>query len=73
MENELKEPALKYNYISPEDYLKVEREAVEKHEYSNGTILAMSSASLKHNEIVSNIIGNIRSHLKGKTCRIYPQ
>ena len=72
MENELKEPALKYNYISPEDYLKMERAATEKHEYCDGGIFAMAGASLQHNRIVSNIISSLGSYLKGKKCEIFP-
>jgi hypothetical protein len=45
MENLVNEPALKYNYISPEEYLAMERAATEKHEYYRGEIFAMSGAS----------------------------
>ena len=32
MENEVKEPAFKYNYTTPAEYLVAERTAEEKHE-----------------------------------------
>ena len=69
MENEVKEPAPKYNYISAEEYLAEEREAFEKHEYYQGEIFAMSGASLKHNKIFSNVFGELAGKLKGKGCQ----
>ena len=72
MENIVNEPALKYDYLSPEEYLEAERKAVEKHELINGKIITMQGASLKHNQIVSNLIRDIGGFLKGKGCRVYP-
>jgi len=72
MENEVKEPAFKYNYITPAEYLAAERAAEEKHEYYDGQVLAMSGASLKHNRIQSNLLINIGYYLKGKNCQILP-
>ena len=69
MENEVKEPAPKYNYISAEEYLAEEREAFEKHEYYQGEVFAMSGASLKHNIIFSNVLTELGSKLKGKGCQ----
>ncbi|MEI9810471.1 MAG: Uma2 family endonuclease [Bacteroidota bacterium] len=71
MENEVKEPAPKYNYISPEEYLEMERAADEKHEYYKGEVFAMSGASVRHNDVVYNINGIIIPFLKGKNCKIY--
>lgn len=63
-------PALQY--ISPDDYLEQERTAVNKHEYFKGEILAMAGASLIHNRIVANIMGNIVPYLRDKPCEIFP-
>ena len=41
MKNMANEPALKYNNISAEEYLKQERAATEKHEYYQCEIFAM--------------------------------
>jgi Uma2 family endonuclease len=71
MENLVQEPAPKYNYISQEEYLEMERAALEKHEYYQGEIFAMSGASLKHNEVFSNLFGEIQGKLKGKSCKPY--
>ncbi len=71
MENEVKEPAPKYNFISQEEYLLAEREATEKHEYFQGEVFAMSGASLKHNFIAKNINILIPHYLKGQPCDLF--
>lgn len=71
MENITEEPALKYNYISPEEYLAAEREATEKHEYYQGEVFAMNGASREHNDIFSNLFGEIGFKLKGKGYKPY--
>lgn len=72
MENEVKEPAPKYNYISPEQYLDLERSDENRNEYFDGHICAMSGGSLEHNAIEVNLIGILHSFLKGKDCHVLP-
>src|SRR4051812_41130526 len=72
MENELNEPALRYNYTTAEEYLEMERASDEKHELHQGKIVAMAGASLRHNQVVSNLVGNINPFLKGKSCQVFP-
>jgi Uma2 family endonuclease len=72
MENEVKEPAPKYNFVSPDEYLKLEREAEERNEYYDGLILAMSGASFEHNIIDRNLIAVLHTFLKGKECLVLP-
>jgi Uma2 family endonuclease len=72
MENIVDEPALKYNYLSAEEYLEGERKAVEKHELINGKIITMKGASFNHNRIVRNMIAAIHGRLKGKSCEVFP-
>ena len=69
MENEVKEPAPKCNYISPDEYLEMERVSDEKHEYYDGYVIAMSGARLKHIQITSNLNSEIGPYLKGKECQ----
>jgi len=71
MENEVKEPAAKFNYVSPEEYLAMERSSVEKHEYFKGEVFAMSGASNEHNDIAYNINRIVAPFLHGKGCKIY--
>lgn len=72
MEDEVKEPAPKYNYVSREDYLAIERQSDKKHEYYDGDMQAMSGASLKHNYIAANLYSGIGTFLKEKACAILP-
>ena len=69
MENEVKEAAPKYNFITIQEYLEAERAASEKHEYYQGEVFAMSGASLEHNIIFSNLFGELSYKLKGKNYR----
>ncbi len=72
MENEVKEPAPKYNYISPEAYLAAERASERRSEYYDGHIITMAGAGFTHHVIVRNIIGNLFAFLKGKACQVLP-
>ncbi len=71
MENEVKEPVPKYNYVSVGDYLSMERSSLEKHEYYRGEVFAMSGASWNHNVIARNLNTIILPILKGKSCSMY--
>ncbi|MBA2731357.1 MAG: Uma2 family endonuclease, partial [Acidobacteria bacterium] len=51
-------------YISPEEYLALERQAEFKSEYFDGVMYAMSGASLNHNKIVANVIGELVQQLR---------
>lgn len=59
-------------YLSEEEYLEFERNSEIKHEYFDGEIFAMSGASRRHNLIVANVVGELRSQLKKKHCWLYP-
>ena len=72
MDNIVNEAAPKYNFMSPEEYLAMERASEEKHEYYDGYIQAMSGAGINHNYIDRNIISLIHAFLKDKECRILP-
>lgn len=71
MENEVKEPAAKFNYVSPQDYLDMERAGQEKHEYFKGEIFAMSGASREHNIISKNLNTVVLPYLAGKDCNMF--
>jgi Uma2 family endonuclease len=59
------------SYLTPEEYLAIERQSETKHEYFNGEVFAMVGASRKHNLIAGNIFGELRQQLKGKSCEAY--
>jgi Uma2 family endonuclease len=71
MENEVKEPVPKYNFISQEEYLISERASPEKHEYYNGEVYAMSGASHEHNFIAYNLNRVIAPFVHGKGCKFF--
>jgi Uma2 family endonuclease len=57
--------------FSVEEYLRLEAEAAEKHEYRDGEIVAMAGGSPQHSLIIANLIGEVRNRLKGSPCRVY--
>lgn len=54
------------------EYLAMERSSPQKHEYCNGEIFAMAGASEAHNLIVTNVVGELRSALRSRPCKVYP-
>jgi len=58
--------------ITEEEYLEQERASEVKHDFYQGEIFAMAGASERHNLIVSNVIGELRTQLKNTPCRVYP-
>ena len=69
MDNEVNEPAPKYKYISPEEYLEMERDSPTKHQYFQGEVFAMAGTSPRHNIIFKNLFGELYISLKGKPCQ----
>src|ERR1044071_310231 len=59
-------------YLSPEEYLALERQADDKSEYFDGVVHAMSGASLNHNKIVANVITELVQQLRGRPCSALP-
>lgn len=72
MENKVKEAAVRYNFISPDEYLEMDRASEERNEYYDGLVLPMTGASMAHNVLNRNLIGILYSHLKGKECEVLP-
>ncbi len=57
--------------LTVEEYLAFERRSPKRHEYVDGEMFAMSGASERHNQIVVNIGGEIRTQFKGRACKVY--
>lgn len=68
---EIREPvaAYKKEKISIEDYLKMEIQAVVKHEYFEEEIFALSGSKVRHNSIAANLLVAKANRLKGKKCK----
>ena len=58
-------------YITPEQYLELERQAETKSEYFAGEIFAMAGASPEHNLISGNAFGVLWSQLRDRPCTAY--
>jgi len=58
--------------IAPDQYLAQERQADTKSEYYQGEIVLLAGASERHNTIVANVLGELRTQLKGRPCKVYP-
>jgi Uma2 family endonuclease len=55
-------------FVTPEEYLELERKAEFKSEYHDGKIYAMSGVSRWHDWINSQLSGLIYQHLRGSQC-----
>ncbi len=64
--------AQKLHRYTAEEYLAIDRASETKHEFIDGEMLAMSGASLNHGVITGNMVGELRTLLRGKLCRIVP-
>jgi len=58
-------------YVTPEEYLALERKAEYKSEYLHGEIFAMTGASRKHNVVSTNIVRVLGNQLTTKPCDLY--
>ena len=57
--------------LSAEEYLKLEAEALTRHEFIGGEMFAMSGVSVAHNLIVGNLVSALRRHLQGGPCKTF--
>jgi Uma2 family endonuclease len=57
---------------SRQDYLALERQGAEKHEYIDGAIIAMVGASFRHNLIQTRILAALYARLRGGPCEALP-
>lgn len=60
-------------WVSPDEYLRLERLAETKSEYVDGVVLATAGASPRHVAITGNVFSELHQQLKGATCRAYSQ
>lgn len=58
-------------YLTPEEYLAIERRNEYKSEYVDGEMVAMTGASRRHNLITVNITGQLYPQLRGRPCETY--
>jgi Uma2 family endonuclease len=58
-------------FITPEEYLGLERKAEFRSEYHDGKIYAMSGGSIRHDRILTKLCGLLDRHLNGGKCEWY--
>lgn len=56
--------------LSVEDYLQLEEETGERHEYIGGEVRMMAGTTLEHDSIVNNLIRLLMLCLRGKGCTL---
>src|SRR5664280_440716 len=62
-------PTLSKSYLTPEQYLEIERKAEFKSEYYQGEMFAMSGARFAHIGIVANAMRELGQQLRGGGSR----
>jgi Uma2 family endonuclease len=58
-------------FLTPGQYLEIERQAGRKSEYWQGEMVALAGAGESHNLLVMNIGAQIHSQLRTRDCRAY--
>ncbi len=58
-------------YLTPDRYLQMEDVSNIKHEYIDGQVYAMAGASDPHITIALNLASDLRTHVRGSSCRVY--
>jgi Uma2 family endonuclease len=63
--------AIKENFprFTPEEYFAWEEQQLERHEYINGEVYAMSGGSINHSEIASKFNRLLGNHLEDSGCK----
>jgi Uma2 family endonuclease len=63
--------SLPKSYLTPEQYLEIERKAEYKSEYYDGEMFAMSGASRAHNTVTLSLASSLYQQLRGRPCEAY--
>ena len=58
-------------FLTPEQYLAIEREAEYKSEYFQGEMFAMAGAGEAHNVLVGNLVAGLHQQFRSRPCRVY--
>ncbi|MEO0803901.1 MAG: Uma2 family endonuclease [Cyanobacteria bacterium J06642_2] len=60
-----------FHYISPKDYLDIERDSLIRHEYRRGLVYVMAGETDNHNRIAVNLLTLVNLHLGDSGCRFH--
>lgn len=61
--------AVQVQYVTPEEYLRLERASEVRHEYFNGQIYAMAGGTDDHGTISGNVFALLWNQLRGRNCK----
>lgn len=56
---------------TPDEYLRLERDAEQKHEYFEGKIFAMAGGTARHNLIAGNMYSALRREIRKRNCQAF--
>ena len=56
--------------FTPEEYFAWEEQQLERHEYIDGEVYAMTGGSINHSEVAGKFVTILNNHLKGRGCKI---
>jgi Uma2 family endonuclease len=70
MEFEIKEPAPKYAYISPEEYFEMDKIPKNRLEYYDGHVIELDAVSWQHDIIEHNVSRRLGNFLEDMGCRV---
>jgi Uma2 family endonuclease len=59
------------SFLTPEEYLEIERRAGYKSEYLNGEMFAKSGANQAHNLVVINLVAALHRQFRSRPCQVY--
>lgn len=59
------------HYISPDEYLALEQQSPNRHEYRQGLVYAMAGGTDNHDRMAFNLLSLIDRHLGNSDCRFY--
>lgn len=60
-------------YYTPEEYLALEDQSLERNEYRDGEIISMAGGTTNHNEIITNLTVYLKPLLKPQRCKIFTE
>lgn len=63
--------AVEKRIVSPQEYLAIERQALDKSEFFNGEIIPMAGATRNHNRISENLSILIGAFLEEASCQSF--
>jgi Uma2 family endonuclease len=58
-----------FPHFTPEEYFIWEEQQLERHEYIDGEVYAMSGGTINHGDIAGNFLSLLKNHLRGRGCK----